>query len=191
MKIESRSRSDAMSRGGVGTNRDVSIAISGGASSSISEGTSGAVGATSTNTSSGTVSIASGSTREDASGVPSFSSSLEFFQRLRKNYKGVKTEKLRSLQEFERKTERCFDLHPELRSGGRGRGGDAPRGRGRSGRGTGAIEHTAVSATSAIESVMVARIEQLEQRLAAMAGLGASTSMSYEGEDFSYLASAA
>ncbi|BBN12492.1 hypothetical protein Mp_5g20560 [Marchantia polymorpha subsp. ruderalis] len=38
---------------------------------------------------------------------------------------------------------------------------------------------------------MAARIEQLEQRLAAMAGLGASTSTSYEGEDFSYLASAA
>ncbi|BBN19630.1 hypothetical protein Mp_8g12240 [Marchantia polymorpha subsp. ruderalis] len=38
---------------------------------------------------------------------------------------------------------------------------------------------------------MAARIEQLEQRLAAMAGLGASTSTSYEGEDFSYLANAA
>ncbi|BBN11179.1 hypothetical protein Mp_5g09720 [Marchantia polymorpha subsp. ruderalis] len=37
---------------------------------------------------------------------------------------------------------------------------------------------------------MAAQIEQLEQRLAAMAGLGASTSTSYEGEDFSYLASA-
>ncbi|BBN09580.1 hypothetical protein Mp_4g20850 [Marchantia polymorpha subsp. ruderalis] len=38
---------------------------------------------------------------------------------------------------------------------------------------------------------MAARIELLEQRLAAMVGLGASTSTSYEGEDFSYLASAA
>ncbi|BBN01682.1 hypothetical protein Mp_2g09430 [Marchantia polymorpha subsp. ruderalis] len=85
--------------------------------------------------------------------------------------------------------ERCFDLHPELRSVGRGRGGDAPRGRG--GRGTGAIERTAASATSATESAMAARIEQLEQRLAAIAGLGASTSTSYEREDFFYLASAA
>ncbi|BBN15717.1 hypothetical protein Mp_7g00220 [Marchantia polymorpha subsp. ruderalis] len=38
---------------------------------------------------------------------------------------------------------------------------------------------------------MAARIEQLEQRLAAMAGMGASTSTSYEEEDFSYLAGAA
>ncbi|OAE22971.1 hypothetical protein AXG93_2717s1010 [Marchantia polymorpha subsp. ruderalis] len=38
---------------------------------------------------------------------------------------------------------------------------------------------------------MAARIEQLEQRLAAMASSGASTSISYEEEDFSYLASAA
>jgi uncharacterized protein YnzC (UPF0291/DUF896 family) len=29
---------------------------------------------------------------------------MEFFLRLKKNYQGVKTEKLRSLQEFERKT---------------------------------------------------------------------------------------
>ncbi|OAE31688.1 hypothetical protein AXG93_3384s1620 [Marchantia polymorpha subsp. ruderalis] len=38
---------------------------------------------------------------------------------------------------------------------------------------------------------MAARIEQLEQRLAAMVGLEASTSTSYEGKDFFYLASAA
>ncbi|BBN05379.1 hypothetical protein Mp_3g12620 [Marchantia polymorpha subsp. ruderalis] len=37
---------------------------------------------------------------------------------------------------------------------------------------------------------MAARIEQLEQRLAAMASSGASTSTSYEEEDFPYLASA-
>ncbi|BBN17747.1 hypothetical protein Mp_7g16710 [Marchantia polymorpha subsp. ruderalis] len=333
----------SITQGGVSTSGAASIGISGGASSSISEGTSGAVGATGTSTSSGTVSIAGGSTRGDASGVPSFSPIPEFFQRLRKNYQGVKTEKLRSLKEFERKTgeslreaytrmrrlisvthgvteakavqywyrildrelrrrvrdatlmsdssptlahvfalsekielnmveervvtstfardttttsriplspaqsrpisgsrgghtrhpsshrepsarpplpsfsgqpqepscwtcggshmrkdcpqeregqtpharpqsahvtcdhchrpghprERCFDLHPELRSGGRGRGGDAPRGRG--GKGTEAIERTAASATSATESAMDARIEQLEQRLAAMA----------------------
>jgi hypothetical protein len=35
---------------------------------------------------------------------PSFNPITEFFLRLRKNYQGVKTEKLRSLQEFERKT---------------------------------------------------------------------------------------
>ncbi|OAE29005.1 hypothetical protein AXG93_3036s1320 [Marchantia polymorpha subsp. ruderalis] len=38
---------------------------------------------------------------------------------------------------------------------------------------------------------MAARIEQLEQRLAAMAGTGASSSTFHEGEDFPYLASAA
>ncbi|OAE19629.1 hypothetical protein AXG93_3756s1350 [Marchantia polymorpha subsp. ruderalis] len=38
---------------------------------------------------------------------------------------------------------------------------------------------------------MAARIEQLEHKLAAMVGLEASTSTSYEGEDFSYLASVA
>ncbi|OAE22373.1 hypothetical protein AXG93_2318s1200 [Marchantia polymorpha subsp. ruderalis] len=211
------------------------VATSEGASSSITEGTSGAVGATCTSSSNGTVSIAGGSTRGDASGVPSFSPIPEFFQRLRKNYEWVKTEKLRSLQEFKRKTghkepsarpplpsflsqsqrpscwtcgdghmrkdcpqekgvqtsqarsqpaqmmcdhcgrashprESCFDLQPELRSRGRGRGDDAPRGRdGRGGRGTGAIERTASSATSVTESAMAARIEQLEQRLAAMA----------------------
>ncbi|OAE18359.1 hypothetical protein AXG93_2727s1250 [Marchantia polymorpha subsp. ruderalis] len=74
----------------------------------------------------------------------------------------------------------------------RGRDGDAPRGRvGRGGKGTGAIERTVATATSATERAMAARIEQLEQRLAPMAGLGASTSTSYEAEDFSYLASAA
>ncbi|OAE18944.1 hypothetical protein AXG93_1976s1510 [Marchantia polymorpha subsp. ruderalis] len=79
----------------------------------------------------------------------------------------------------------------------KGHGGDAPRGRvgrggkaSRGGRGIGAIGRTVASATFATESAMAARIEQFEHRLAAMAGLGASTSTSYEGEDFSYLASA-
>ncbi|OAE22419.1 hypothetical protein AXG93_2381s1150 [Marchantia polymorpha subsp. ruderalis] len=90
----------SITQGGVSTKGDASIGISGCASSSISEGTSGTV----TNTSSSTVSIAGGSTREVASGVPSFSSIPKFFQRLRKNYQGVKMEKLRSLQEFEHKT---------------------------------------------------------------------------------------
>ncbi|OAE18715.1 hypothetical protein AXG93_4846s1050 [Marchantia polymorpha subsp. ruderalis] len=89
----------------------------------------------------------------------------------------------------------CFDLHPELTSGGRDRGGDAPRGRAgrgdRGGRGAGAVGRTATSATSATESTMAARIEQLELRLVAMASSGASTSTSYEEENFSYLASAA
>ncbi|PTQ36558.1 hypothetical protein MARPO_0063s0090, partial [Marchantia polymorpha] len=91
--------------------------------------------------------------------------------------------------------DRCFDLHPELTSGGRGRGGDASRGRGgragRGGRGAGVVGRPVASATSAIESAMAARIEQLEQRLAAMVSYGASTSTSYEEEDFPYLASAA
>jgi len=39
---------------------------------------------------------------------PSFNSIMEFFFRLKKNYQGVKTEKLRSLQEFERKTSESF-----------------------------------------------------------------------------------
>ncbi|OAE32852.1 hypothetical protein AXG93_1409s1190 [Marchantia polymorpha subsp. ruderalis] len=38
---------------------------------------------------------------------------------------------------------------------------------------------------------MAAQIEQLEQKLAAMVGLGVSTSTSYETEDFFYLTSAA
>ncbi|PTQ40682.1 hypothetical protein MARPO_0038s0037 [Marchantia polymorpha] len=91
--------------------------------------------------------------------------------------------------------DRCFDLHPELTSGGRGRGGDASRGRGgragRGGRGAGVVGRPVASATSSIESAMAARIEQLEQRLAAMATSGASTSTSYVEEYFPYLASAA
>ncbi|OAE21614.1 hypothetical protein AXG93_939s1220 [Marchantia polymorpha subsp. ruderalis] len=79
--------------------------------------------------------------------------------------------------------------------GRRGRGGDASRGRGgragRGGRGAGVVGRPVASATSATESAMAARIEQLEQRLAAMASSGASTSTSYEEEDFPYLASAA
>ncbi|OAE34604.1 hypothetical protein AXG93_167s1150 [Marchantia polymorpha subsp. ruderalis] len=82
--------------------------------------------------------------------------------------------------------DRCFDLHPELTSGGRGRGGDAPRGRGD--RGASAVGRPVVSAASATESAMAARIEQLEQRLAAMAGTGASSSTFHDGEDFPYLA---
>jgi hypothetical protein len=35
---------------------------------------------------------------------PPFNLVMVFFLRLKKNYQGVKTEKLRSLQEFERKT---------------------------------------------------------------------------------------
>ncbi|OAE32850.1 hypothetical protein AXG93_1409s1170 [Marchantia polymorpha subsp. ruderalis] len=83
-------------QGGVGT--------SGGARSSVSEGTSGGVGANDAGTSNGTVSIAGGSMSGDACDVSSFSFIHEFFKRLRKNYQGVKTKKLRSLKEFERKT---------------------------------------------------------------------------------------
>ncbi|OAE35119.1 hypothetical protein AXG93_2682s1020 [Marchantia polymorpha subsp. ruderalis] len=92
-------------------------------------------------TSNGLVSIASGSMSGDAGRILSFSPILEFFKRLRKNYHEVKTEKLRSLHEFEQKTiesfweaytrhpqDRCFDLHRELTSGDRGLGDDAPQG---------------------------------------------------------------
>jgi hypothetical protein len=39
---------------------------------------------------------------------PSFNPITEFFLRLKNNYQGVKTEKLRSFQEFERKTSESF-----------------------------------------------------------------------------------
>jgi len=39
---------------------------------------------------------------------PPFNPIMEFFLRLKKNYQGVKTEKLRSLQEFERKINESF-----------------------------------------------------------------------------------
>ncbi|OAE36016.1 hypothetical protein AXG93_838s1020 [Marchantia polymorpha subsp. ruderalis] len=175
------------------------VGTSGVASGCIIKGISGA------GTGCDPLSIASGSMSGDVSGVPSFSLIPEFFKRLRKNYKGVKTKKLRSLQEFERKTDeslweaytrhprdRCFELHPELTSSVRDRGGDASRSRGgQDGRGAGAVGRTAGIATSATESDMDALIEQLKQRLVAMAGPGASTSTPYEGENFSYLASAA
>ncbi|PTQ31359.1 hypothetical protein MARPO_0112s0017 [Marchantia polymorpha] len=309
----------SITQGGVGT--------SGGASGSITDGTSGA------GTTSGAVGVAS--TSGETTCVPSFSPIPEFFKRLRKNYQGVRTEKLRSLQEFERKTGESLreaytrmrrlisvthgvteaqavqywyrildrelrrrvrdatllsDASPTLAyvfalsekielniveervmtssfardaattsrvpqskaqsipfgggsGGGRGaqtrpqtaardtgarapvpsfagqqqgptcwtcggdhrrrdcpqeaggRGGDASRGRGgragRGGRGAGVVGRLVASATSAKESAMAARIEQLEQRLAAMVSYGASTSTSYEEEDFPYLASAA
>lgn len=76
----------SITQGGVGTSGD--------ASCSIIKGTSGADRA---GTSNGPVSIACGSMSEDASGILSFSPILEFFKRLRKNYQGVGTEKLRSL----------------------------------------------------------------------------------------------
>ncbi|OAE21939.1 hypothetical protein AXG93_242s1200 [Marchantia polymorpha subsp. ruderalis] len=69
----------------------------GGAGGSITDGTSGA-GITS-----GVVSVAS--TSGETTGVPSFSPIPEFFKRVRKNYQDLRTEKLRSLQEFERKTD--------------------------------------------------------------------------------------
>jgi len=39
---------------------------------------------------------------------PSFNLVMEFFMRLKKNYQGVKTEKLRNFQEFERKNSESF-----------------------------------------------------------------------------------
>ncbi|OAE29515.1 hypothetical protein AXG93_1433s1350 [Marchantia polymorpha subsp. ruderalis] len=91
-----------------------------------------------------------------------------------------------------RETKQCFDLHLEFRSRGRGHGRCAPRGReGRGGRDAcaGAIGRPVVGVTPTTDSAMAARIEQLEQRIAAMASSGASTF--HEGEDLSYLASAA
>ncbi|OAE24815.1 hypothetical protein AXG93_1988s1200 [Marchantia polymorpha subsp. ruderalis] len=84
-----------------------------------------------------------------------------------------------------------FSPNSEFFKSGRGCGGDASRGGvGRGGRGASAVERTVASATSTTESAMAARIEQWEQSLASMAGHGASTSTPYEGEFFSYLASA-
>ncbi|OAE18538.1 hypothetical protein AXG93_625s1280 [Marchantia polymorpha subsp. ruderalis] len=84
---------------------------------------------------------------------------------------------------------RSSQARPKDRDGDVFRGRDGRAGRG--GRGAGVVGRTAASATLATESGMTARIEQLEQRLATMASSGASTSTSYEEEDFSYLASAA
>ena len=97
--------------------------------------------------------------------------------------------------------ERCFDLHPELRSG-RGRGGAVQGGRGGRGRGGGgrqpvAAPPTVPTPTNPTQNAMAARIEQLEQRLASMAsaraglGAGASTSYGTGGEDVTYMASVA
>ncbi|OAE28672.1 hypothetical protein AXG93_312s1010 [Marchantia polymorpha subsp. ruderalis] len=83
----------SITQGGVDTRVD--------ASGSIIEGTCGVAWA---GTSSGAVSVASSSTSGKSIGIPLFSPIPEFFKRLRKNYKGVSMEKLRSLQEFERKT---------------------------------------------------------------------------------------
>ncbi|OAE31779.1 hypothetical protein AXG93_3072s1020 [Marchantia polymorpha subsp. ruderalis] len=80
--------------------------------------------------------------------------------------------------------EQCFDLHPELKSGGRDRGKGAPRGQGsRDGRvvGAGATGRSVVSATPTIEATVVAWIEHLEKRLAAMASSGVGASTSHDG----------
>ncbi|OAE20172.1 hypothetical protein AXG93_194s1030 [Marchantia polymorpha subsp. ruderalis] len=85
-----------------------------------------------------------------------------------------------------------FCAETGVMTSGLGRGGDAPQGRGgRGGRGAGAVRRPVASAASATERAMVARIEQLEQRLAAMVGTWASSSTFHKGEDFPYLASAA
>lgn len=78
---------------------------SGAAGEATRNETSGRIGgAASVDTSSGTSSTAVGSLGGVASGVPTFSPIAKFFKRLRKNYQGAKTEKLKSLQEFERST---------------------------------------------------------------------------------------
>ncbi len=55
-------------------------------------------------TSGGTTTPSTPSTSTQVVPPPPFNPITEFFLRLKKNYQGVKTEKLRSLQEFERKT---------------------------------------------------------------------------------------
>jgi len=52
----------------------------------------------------GTITLSTPSTSTQVVPPPPFNPITEFFLRLKKNYQGVKTEKLRSLQEFERKT---------------------------------------------------------------------------------------
>jgi hypothetical protein len=52
----------------------------------------------------GTITPSTPSTSTHVVPPPPFNPITEFFLRLKKNYQGVKTEKLRSLQEFERKT---------------------------------------------------------------------------------------
>jgi len=52
----------------------------------------------------GTITPSIPSTSTQVVPPPPFNPITEFFLRLKKNYQGVKTEKLRSLQEFERKT---------------------------------------------------------------------------------------
>jgi hypothetical protein len=52
----------------------------------------------------GTTTSSTPSTSTQVVPPPPFNPITEFFLRLKKNYQGVKTEKLRSLQEFERKT---------------------------------------------------------------------------------------
>ncbi len=52
----------------------------------------------------GTTTPSTPSTSTQVVPPPPFNPITKFFLRLKKNYQGVKTEKLRSLQEFERKT---------------------------------------------------------------------------------------
>jgi hypothetical protein len=55
-------------------------------------------------TSGGTTTLSTPSMSTQVVPPPPFNIVMEFFLRLKKNNQGVKTEKLRSLQEFERKT---------------------------------------------------------------------------------------
>jgi len=98
--------------------------------------------------------------------------------------------------------ERCFDLYPELRSG---RGGTAQKGRGgRGSRGGGGGRGTAMVRAPPVitpppmtEAAIVARIEQLEQRLTTMASFQhrshsrGKAPTSYGGDDLFYMVSVA
>jgi hypothetical protein len=56
----------------------------------------------------GTTTPSTPSTSTQVVPPPPFNHVTKFFLKLKKNYQGVKTEKLRSLQEFERKTSESF-----------------------------------------------------------------------------------
>ncbi|PTQ38247.1 hypothetical protein MARPO_0052s0045 [Marchantia polymorpha] len=173
----------------------VSIGINGDASSSISEGTSGAVDATGTSTSSGVneaQAVLTGieSWTEglrmrvcDATLMSDSSPTLAHVFALSEKIELNMVEERVMTSTFARDTTTTSRISHNTSP-------SRPMGGGGGSRGV-HTRHPSASATSAIENAMAVRIEQLEQRLAAMAGLGASTSTSYEGEDFSYLASAA
>lgn len=91
---------------GEGSRSDTNVNIGGATDVSSRNGNSGRTGSSASgDTRSDTSSTAVGSLGGVVSGISSYSPIAKFFKRLRKNYRGVKTKKLRSLQEFKRKTD--------------------------------------------------------------------------------------